>query len=101
MAEENQKIILASIPVTSKIAIALDCWSSKCGKAFLAITGYFFTEDFSFREALLGFKLLHDLHKGKYLTEVIIWVLTKHGFLYQVIAATTDSAQNNGTMMQE
>ena len=72
MAEENQKIVLASIPVTSKIAIALDCWSSKCGKAFLAITGYFFTEDFSFREALLGFKPLYDLYKGKYLAEVVI-----------------------------
>ena len=72
MAEENQKIVLASISVTSKITIALDCWSSKYGKAFLAITGYFFTEDFSFREALLGFKLLYDSHKRKYLAEVII-----------------------------
>ena len=101
MAEENQKIVLASIPVTSKIAIALDCWSSKCGKAFLAITGYFFTEDFSFREALLGFEPLHSSHEGKYLAEVVIRVLTKHGFLYRVIAATTDGARNNGTMMQE
>ena len=72
MAEENQKIVLASIPVTSKIAIALNCWSSKCGKAFLAITGYFFTEDFSFREVLLGFKPLYSLYKGKYLAEVVI-----------------------------
>ena len=72
IAEENQKIILTSIPVTSKIAITLDCWSSKYEKAFLAITGYFFTEDFSFREALLGFKPLYDLYKGKYLAEVVI-----------------------------
>ena len=82
MAKENQKIVLTSIPVTSKIAIALDCWSSKCGKAFLAITGYFFTEDFSFREALLGFEPLYNLYKGKYLAEIIIQVLIKHGFLY-------------------
>ena len=54
MAEENQKIVLASIPVTSKITIALNYWSSKCRKAFLAITGYFFTEDFSFREVSRG-----------------------------------------------
>ena len=72
IAEENQKIVLASIPVTSKITIALDCWSSKYGKVFLAITGYFFTEDFSFREALLGFEPLYSLHKGKYLAEVVI-----------------------------
>ena len=72
MAEENQKIVLTSITVTSKIAITLDCWSSKYEKAFLAITGYFFTKDFSFREALLGFKPLYDLYKGKYLAEVVI-----------------------------
>ena len=72
MAEENQKIVLASIPITSKIAIALDCWSSKCRKTFLAITSYFFTEDFSFRKALLRFKLLYNLYKGKYLAEVVI-----------------------------
>ena len=82
MAKENQKIVLTSIPVISKIVIALDCWSSKYGKAFLAITGYFFTEDFSFREALLGFKPLYDLYKGKYLAEIIIQVLIKYGFLY-------------------
>ena len=72
IAEKNQKIILTSIPVTSKIAIALDCWLSKCKKAFLAITGYFFTKDFSFREALLRFEPLYDLYKGKYLAEVVI-----------------------------
>ena len=82
MAEENQKIVLASIPVTSKIIIALDCWSSKYRKAFLAITGYFFTEDFSFREALLGFEPLYSLYEGKYLAEVVIQVLIKYGFLY-------------------
>ena len=72
IAEENQKIILVSILVTSKITIALDYQSSKYGKAFLAIISYFFTEDFSFREALLGFKPLYDLYKGKYLVEIII-----------------------------
>ena len=72
IAEENQKIVLASIPVTSKIAIALDCWSSKYGKVSLAITGYFFTEDFSFREALLGFEPLYGLYEGKYLAEIVI-----------------------------
>ena len=82
MVEENQKIILASIPVTSKIAIALDCWLSKCRKVFLAITSYFFTEDFSFREALLGFEPLYSLYEGKYLAEVVIQVLIKYGFLY-------------------
>ena len=82
MAEENQKIILASIPITSKITIALDCWLSKYGKAFLAITSYFFTEDFSFRKILLGFEPLHGLYKGKYLAEVVIQVLIKHDFLY-------------------
>ena len=101
MAEENQKIVLTSISVTSKIAITLDYWLSKCRKAFLAITSYFFTKDFSFRETLLGFKPLYDLYKRKYLAEVVIQVLIKHDFLYSVIAVTTDNAWNNGTMMQK
>ena len=72
MAEENQKIILTSIPVTSKIAIVFDYQLSKCRKIFLAITGYFLTKDFSFRETLLEFEPLYDLYKGKYLAEVVI-----------------------------
>ena len=82
MAEENQKIVLTSILVTSKIVIALNCQSSKYGKIFLAITSYFFIKDFSFREALLGFEPLYDLYKGKYLAEIVIQVLIKYGFLY-------------------
>lgn len=101
MAEKSQKDILAFIPFNRKIAIALDCWISKSGKTFLAITGYFFTEDFDYHEVLLGFESMHDLHERKYLTDVVVWVLTKHAFLNQVIAAITDGAKNNGIMMQE
>lgn len=101
MAKKSQVGILDAIPKDAKIAIALDCWSSQSGKAFLAITGYFFTEDFDYREVLLGFEPLHGSHEGKYLAEVVMKVLSQHGFLYRVIAATTDGASNNGTMMQE
>ena len=82
MAEENQKIILANILVISKIIITFNYQLSKCRKAFLVITGYFFIKDFSFREALLRFKPLYNLYKGKYLIEVVIQVLIKYGFLY-------------------
>ena len=48
MATTNQAEILSAILNNSKVAIALDCWSSQSIKAFIAITGYFFTEFFEY-----------------------------------------------------
>ena len=99
MAEESLKNSLLAIPARNKVAIALDCWSSQSGKAFLAVTCYFFTEGFQYREILLGFEPLLGSHDGRYLAQVVAKLLDKHGLLYRVIAVTTDGASNNFTMM--
>ena len=47
----------------------------------------------------MGFEPLHDIYNGKYLAEIVIKVLIQYNLLYRVIAATTDGALNNNTMM--
>lgn len=99
MAKNNQKKILSTVSQKSKIAVAMNCWSSQSRKVFLAIICYFFTEDFNYQEALLAFEPLTDAHERCYLTEIVMWVLSDHDFIQQVIAATTDDASNNDIMM--
>ena len=47
---------------TNKISIALNCWISSDQILFMAITGYFITENFYFQKVLLGFALISDIH---------------------------------------
>jgi hypothetical protein len=39
-SDKLEKSTLEMLPANSKISIALDCWTSPFGQAFMAITGY-------------------------------------------------------------
>ncbi|KAJ5249389.1 hypothetical protein N7524_011705 [Penicillium chrysogenum] len=62
--KERQHSTLKLLLADAKISIALDCWTSPFGQAFMAITGYFIDIDWSYREVLLGFKPLEGAHTG-------------------------------------
>ena len=89
------------VPDSSKILIAVDCWTNPTNKAFLAVTCYFFTEGFDYKEALLGFEPLHGSYDAKYLADRVLDVLGQHDFLSQVLAATTDNATNNNKITED
>ena len=99
MANENQKTVLAMIPSGSKVSLAMDCWTSQTCKAFMAITCYFFTSDWQYKEALLGFEPLVGKHSGTNLANVALRVLEQHELQLRVLAVATDGASNNTTMM--
>ena len=62
LAEFSYYTIINIFSEADKISIALNCWISFDQKSFMAITGYFITENFYFQEVLLGFALISGIH---------------------------------------
>jgi hypothetical protein len=91
--------VLAKLPESSRISIALDCWTSPFRQAFIAITGYFIDQEWEYREVLLGFEPIYGSHTGANLSETVFRILQEHSIADRVLSITTDNATNNNTMM--
>jgi len=96
--KERQQDTLRMLPEGARISVALDCWTSPFGQAFMAITGYFIDADWVYREVLLGFKPLHGTHSGANLSAVLMETLMEHGIQDRIFGLTTDNASNNKTL---
>jgi hypothetical protein len=92
---------LKDIVPGSKVALALDCWSSTGRLSFIAVTVYFIDKDWNHHEVLIGFEHLEGVHTGVELARVINGVVTKAGLEGRIISITTDNASNNSTMVSE
>ena len=97
--QEQQQSILKQLPPGVKLSLALDCWTSPFGQAFMAVTGYFLDQHWEYREILLGFQPLSGSHTGVNLSEVVLKLLQQHKIADRVLAVTTDNASNNKTMI--
>ncbi|CAP94930.1 hypothetical protein N7489_004599 [Penicillium chrysogenum] len=97
--QEQQQSILKQLPPGVKLSLALDCWTSPFGQAFMAVTGYFLDQHWEYREILLGFQPLTGPHTGVNLSEVVLKLLQQHKIADRVLAVTTDNASNNKTMI--
>jgi hypothetical protein len=97
--KEQQQNLLQKLPPDAKISLALDIWTSPFRQAFMAITGYFIDEAWEYREILLGFEPLSGFHTGANLSDVLLRVLQEHRIADRVLAATTDNASNNSTLI--
>lgn len=98
--QEQQQSVLSKLPPRSCLSIALDCWTSPFGQAFMAITGYFLDRDWNYCEVLLGFEHIQGSHTGTQLSETVIRILQEHSIADRVLSITTDNASNNNTMME-
>lgn len=61
--------VLCDLSSSCKISLALDCWTSPNNYAFLAITGYFISDNWCYCEILLAFKSLYGKHTGVKLSD--------------------------------
>ena len=84
-----------------KISLALDCWTSSNNYAFLAITGYFISDNWCYCEVLLAFKPLHGKHTGAKLSGYVMETLHFHNITKQLLAITADNARNNDTLQRQ
>lgn len=98
LSEETHTQLLSKLPDSGRMSIAVDCWTSPDQKAFLALTGYFLTEDMDYHEVLLGFRPVAGSHTGENLAEIVLEVLQKHHLTHRLLGVTTDNASNNSTM---
>ena len=98
LVEETHIQLLSKLPQDGRILIVVDCWTSPDQKAFIAITGYFLTEDIGYHEVLLGFRPISGNHEGISLAGLVLSVLHKHDLSRRVLGITTDNTSNNRTM---
>jgi hypothetical protein len=99
IVQDRQRSILRTLPKNAKISIALDCWTSPYNQAFMAITGYFVDERWTYQEVLLGFKPLYGSHTGQNLSNVLLETLVNLEIQDRVFGLTTDNASNNKTLV--
>ncbi|CRL30059.1 unnamed protein product [Penicillium camemberti] len=92
--QEQQQSILKQLPPGVKLSLALDCWTSPFGQAFMAVTGYFLDQHWEYREILLGFQPLSGSHTGVNLSEVVLKLLQQHKITDRVLASLE---LNNGS----
>ncbi|KAJ9482200.1 hypothetical protein VN97_g11237 [Penicillium thymicola] len=97
--KKQQQSTLEMLPANSKISIALDCWTSPFGQAFMAITGYFIDMNWVYREVLLGFKPLYGAHTGANMSGILLETLVDHNIQDRIFGLTTDNASNNKTLV--
>lgn len=93
--------ILRQLPPSRKISLALDCWTSPNHLAFLAILGYFITDDWEYKEVLLAFHPLRGKHTGKTLARLVSQTLQEYNISSQLLAITADNAANNDRLRKE
>ena len=70
--QQRQQDILRRLPNNTKLSSALDCWTSPFSQAFMAITGYFITEDWQYCEPLYGKR------SGANLSAALLGILQKY-----------------------
>ena len=67
----------------------------------MAITAYFIDENWTYREALIGFEHLETVHTGVELAAVLKKVINSFSLGGRILNITTDNASNNNTMIQD
>jgi hypothetical protein len=67
-------------------------------KAFLAVTCYYVSIDWEYREVLLGFEPVSGSHTGYNLALIVEQVLQQFSLTNRLFAITADNASNNQTM---
>jgi hypothetical protein len=99
MLNEVKAKLMCDLTLDSKVAISLDCWSSTTRLSFMAIMVYYIDKDWKYREELIGFENLREVHDGHTLATVLNKVFDEYNLRARIIAVTTDNASNNSTMM--
>ena len=97
---EIEASLIDELPVTALISLALDVWTSQHQQSFLGVQMYFITDDWQYRECLLGFKPLVNSHTGWEMANVVHSLLVKHKLCKWLLTVTADNAASNGTMWQ-
>jgi len=84
----------------TKVNLAIDAWTSPNNLAFLGVMGYYITDDWEYKEILIGFEPLLGSHTGEHLAQVVNSLLVTYKLENRLLTITTDNASNNKTMQE-
>lgn len=76
------------------ISITTDMWKSKRNLYFLALTGHFFTKDFSYKSIVFSFKKFVGRHLSKRIYSFVSRELDKLAIKNKIVSTTTDNAND-------
>jgi hypothetical protein len=83
----------------STISLSFDGWTTKSNIPILAIIGHWIGPDFIYRKAIIKFAILKGMHSGENMALVVFKCLQFFNVIYKLLAITSDSAGNNGTLV--
>jgi hypothetical protein len=92
-------MLLEGLVDESKVALALDCWSSPQQLSFMGIVVYYIDRSWKLVSSLIGFEYLDGIHSGEELARVLTQCLRRYGIHQRISAITTDNASNNNTLV--
>jgi hypothetical protein len=85
----------------TQISLAVDEWSSPNHLAFIAVMGYFITDDWEYKEMLLGFEHLPETHTAVDEAKVVFNCIERYGIAGRLGAITSDNALVNAALNRE
>jgi hypothetical protein len=94
------KSLFKDLGETTKVNLAIDAWTSPNNLAFLGVVCYYITDNWEYRENLIGFEPLRGSHTGDHLAQVISNLLVTYKLENRLLTITTDNASNNKTMRE-
>ena len=90
--------LLAGWNGESKISLSVDNWSSPNHHAFMAVTAYYITNNWTYQTALIDFIPLVKAHTGVYMARQLMRTIKQLKIQRHFLALATDSASNNTTL---
>jgi hypothetical protein len=87
--------------VDSKISIALDCWTSPNGRAFLGVTAHYIDAQWTSHSLVLDFLPLCGSHSCDNLCDALMDVLDRAKILPKLLGVTSDNGVNMNKLMVE
>ena len=94
------KSLFKDLGESTKVNLAIDAWTSPNNLAFLGVVCYYITDNWEYRENLIGFEPLRSSHTGDHLAQVISNLLVTYKLENRLLTITTDNASNNKTMRE-
>lgn len=93
--------LLDDIRPQTKVSLAIDCWTSPNHLSFMAVTAYYITTDWSYREDLLAFEPMQGSHTGRNMAIVIDCIVQEYQIGDRLYAITADNTSNNDAFCQQ
>jgi hypothetical protein len=95
-----QSRFLQNLKSHIKISIALNNWTSSNNIVFMNVTNYFINKNWKYREVLLAFQSLSDVHTSETMIKIVVNILKKYKLKNRLLAVIIDNASNNEKMSE-